>query len=646
MIERLFTPGDGAVLELLAVVGVSLCACVAAASAGEAQPSPGHGGNVAKICRQPVPLATFLRTGRLADGLDAAASGIPAQLVALGLTVREKPPGARIRLGANRVPMAGQVTWRHFEGTDSRLWIDVVGFATEDTCFAIYDKSKQWHSGLQDPRYFVFMTIRNEEGMDAVTAIVRRGPHLLSAGVPIPFRVLCPAVGEGENTAPEQECISAAIDTLTLALRAMAVALVDPQAVTWIPPALPTEDEVRASRVADFVRLWSEVKYNFVFLDKRTHLDWDSVLDRYLPRVQAAQTQEEFVAVLKECVALLQDGHTWFGAASRPTDAALVNVEPVEGKPVVTAVGKTPEMQASGIVPGMQLTAVNGVPVSGILSQRIYPYVSASTPQDRDSKAFPQLLQGAPGDTFTASFLDLDGREHTARLVCDLSRHRQDVDWAGGRSAFEYRELSGGIAYVALNSFGSDQVAKLFDEHFARILAAKGLILDVRSNGGGNTSHGYAIIARLISEPCTQTSKWRSRQYVPVLRAWGQEQEWHMGDHGSIEPRGDRPFTGPVVVLIGPKTYSAAEDFLVPLKVTRRATLIGTPSGGSTGQPLIVNLQAGTLGICSKWDSYPDSTDFVGVGVQPDILVERSRQDVAAGRDPALERAVSWFAQH
>jgi carboxyl-terminal processing protease len=109
----------------------------------------------------------------------------------------------------------------------------------------------------------------------------------------------------------------------------------------------------------------------------------------------------------------------------------------------------------------------------------------------------------------------------------------------------------------------------------------------------------------------------------------------------AIQPRGENPYLGPVVVLIGPKTYSAAEDFVVPLKATKRATLIGTATGGSTGQPLFMKTFGAGVMICTKRDRFPDGTEFVGVGIQPDILVQQTRRDVAEGRDPALEKAVA-----
>ena len=54
-----------------------------------------------------------------------------------------------------------------------------------------------------------------------------------------------------------------------------------------------------------------------------------------------------------------------------------------------------------------------------------------------------------------------------------------------------------------------------------------------------------------------------------------------------------------------------------------------------------VKLYGANLAICTVWCRFPDDTEFVGVGIQPDIFVQQTRQDVAEGKDPALQRALA-----
>ena len=96
-----------------------------------------------------------------------------------------------------------------------------------------------------------------------------------------------------------------------------------------------------------------------------------------------------------------------------------------------------------------------------------------------------------------------------------------------------------------------------------------------------------------------------------------------------------------VAVLMGSSTYSAAEDFLAFMRAVPNCVFVGGPSAGSTGQPLTFEIPGGAVvGITSKRDTMPDGTEFVGIGVMPDIAVSQSLEAFRDGRDPVLERAV------
>jgi C-terminal processing protease CtpA/Prc len=113
------------------------------------------------------------------------------------------------------------------------------------------------------------------------------------------------------------------------------------------------------------------------------------------------------------------------------------------------------------------------------------------------------------------------------------------------------------------------------------------------------------------------------------------------GTHGAVAPAEGRRLIVPTVVLQEHATFSAAEDFLIAIEKIPQITTVGRPSGGSTGQPLGIDLPGGgRANICTKRDTYPDGRDFVGIGIAPDIFVEARVEDVQKSRDPALDRAL------
>jgi C-terminal processing protease CtpA/Prc len=413
--------------------------------------------------------------------------------------------------------------------------------------------------------------------------------------------------------------------------------LVVPEDRVWMPK--PGETSLSTSeRIAGFIYLWSEVKYNFANFDLVPNLNWDRMRNRYLPLVEKAQTDEEYYKLLKKLLAELHDGHTsllWSDGTRPP-----ILIKSIEGKAVITDIAENDELAKSGLKRGMEITHVDGRPVKEIIELDRYPYISASTPQSRDASAYMSLLTGPKDSKVIISVRDISGNIQEVSLI---RPGNAKGSFLRSSPSFEYRALPGDIAYITLNSFAEKDVIEQFDKIFdEKILKAKGLIIDVRENQGGSTDIGYAIISRLIDKPL-KGSKTKTRQYLPTMRAWDREPyRWHDLGDCEVTPRGENPYLGLVIVLTGPSTFSAGEDFLVPLKASKRATLVGERTGGSTGQPLIIDVGGGVEArICTKRDTYPDGSDFVGIGVIPDVEVHPTQKDIADGKDRILEEGLA-----
>jgi carboxyl-terminal processing protease len=101
----------------------------------------------------------------------------------------------------------------------------------------------------------------------------------------------------------------------------------------------------------------------------------------------------------------------------------------------------------------------------------------------------------------------------------------------------------------------------------------------------------------------------------------------------------------PVYILTSKKTFSAAEDFLIYLNGSKNILKIGQNTSGSSGQPLVFAIPGGfTVRICAKRDAFPDGTDFIGIGVKPDIYVEPVFSLTGEEKDVELEKILSLIA--
>jgi C-terminal processing protease CtpA/Prc len=169
--------------------------------------------------------------------------------------------------------------------------------------------------------------------------------------------------------------------------------------------------------------------------------------------------------------------------------------------------------------------------------------------------------------------------------------------------------------------------------------ALKSLVIDVRINFGGADPYGLAIASRLATgEYLAYTKEARANP--------GQNEKWTPGDPSLVRPSSRPSFRGPVVELTGPLTISAGETFTQA--VMGRAphiTRIGENTQGVFSDVLGRRLPNGwRFGLPNEVYRTSEGTTFDGPGIPPDEAAPVFADgDVAAGRDPGLERALEML---
>jgi len=146
-------------------------------------------------------------------------------------------------------------------------------------------------------------------------------------------------------------------------------------------------------------------------------------------------------------------------------------------------------------------------------------------------------------------------------------------------------------------------------------------------------------IARCVADGlCTMEEVQRSMDTVA-------NRSYHEYTDSYGQPGDKALFDQPCVILTSRNTISAAEDMIAMFRTNRRATIMGTPTHGSTGTPLIVRLSCGSARICSIGYRLLDGTEFVGCGIEPDIHAQTSAADLENGKDTLLDRALEYLAE-
>lgn len=374
-------------------------------------------------------------------------------------------------------------------------------------------------------------------------------------------------------------------------------------------------------RLLGLSRLWAGMQRNFVFMD-RVKLDWDSLYVAMIPQVMVAKSDWECLRLLQKMAASVQDGHTYVYSTCIWVVSAPFTTKLIDGHVYVDKVYSS-EMTKKGVKRGVEITSINGKNVFEYGRQEIAPYVSSSTPQWTAYQTYEgSSLTKRPGD----DTLVIEFGEGKKGFSIDYVSGSDDWDLQKEEKTLEWKVLPKNIGVLTIKSFNNSSITAEFDSLYPYILLTDALIIDIRNNGGGNS--GYAdYILRHFSKQKIKTDSWRSPQYIPAWASWGMKQPWYEKDNEYMEPVQDKPvYEKPIAVLINAGTFSAAEDFCGVFKGMKRGPLIGSKTGGSTGNGVRVELvpECSYANICSKHDTAPDGTEFVGIGFLPDIEVKES----------------------
>lgn len=210
---------------------------------------------------------------------------------------------------------------------------------------------------------------------------------------------------------------------------------------------------------------------------------------------------------------------------------------------------------------------------------------------------------------------------HSAGEELKRLKKRVRINYPCGRDQplLEVRRLPGGVLYIRFDEFNKP----LVDEVKAALEAAgsKGAVLDLRGNSGG---HAHLLLNALMP---------RNRPLYRRRLASGLRTE-----------RSDlwtRKYDGPLVVLIGPASSSAAEITAAILGASGRALTVGRRTKGSVlGARFYPLPDGGQVQVPVEDAEMLDGSRLEGVGVAPIVEVYPTVEQLRAGEDPALKAAM------
>ena len=366
--------------------------------------------------------------------------------------------------------------------------------------------------------------------------------------------------------------------------------------------------------------------YRDFYYDKDMHgLDWKSIRERYAPYVEEIRTRQQLNWVLSEMVGELSTSHTYvsggdLGPAVAPAAPAvftgllgadlapdaktgLYRFARIYGPTTYFSEIETPLGRPDvDVKQGDYLLAINGQAVK--------------VPEN-----YFRLLQVGPGDelALTVGSGPQDRAPRTFRVKpAKADREARYARWVSDNVDRVLKLSNGEVGYMHITAMGGEGVMQ-FDKFWRAFRYKKGLVIDVRGNGGGWTE--YFMIDKL------------ERQQVAFNVLKGMQPYRYPNPASRAH----------LVLLSNEDNGSDGEAFVEHFKARKLGTVVGVPSWGGlvgivNGQRTIDNGRVeqsnnAFYGKDGKWL-------VENHGADPDVLQDNDPASVLAGQDLQLEKAV------
>ena len=271
--------------------------------------------------------------------------------------------------------------------------------------------------------------------------------------------------------------------------------------------------------------------------------------------------------------------------------------------------------ERDGWVKVLRTTPDNPAKKAGVLAGDIFYKVDGEDVSGMSSEDVASKVRGEVGTSVRVTLVR-DGEEVEFTLVREMINN-----------VSAYVEYRGDVAVIVVSRFDSDTGGLV--REFAKEAKERGVervVLDLRGNGGGFVSAARDVLSlwldgELVVEQKSRDGTYNERTYTLRGQAILADTE--------------------TVVLINGSSASASEIVAGALKDHGKATIVGEQSFGKGSVQTLVSLDGGELlrVTIARWFT-PKGQNIDGEGIEPDLKVERTFEDINHERDPQLERAL------
>jgi hypothetical protein len=194
------------------------------------------------------------------------------------------------------------------------------------------------------------------------------------------------------------------------------------------------------------------------------------------------------------------------------------------------------------------------------------------------------------------------------------------------------------IGFLAIYGWSHPDVPSLCQEALEQMRGTRGLILDVRLNGGGSEDLAQEVAGRFVEREFVYSySQYRNGpSHTNLTEKFPRK----------VTPSGLWRYSRPVILLIGQKGMSSNESFVGMLSGATNVLILGDHTCGSSGNPKMVRLPLDLTVSVPRWIDYlPDGTPLDERGFQPQVFFKPQPGAFESERDDLLTEALRRLRQ-
>lgn len=202
-------------------------------------------------------------------------------------------------------------------------------------------------------------------------------------------------------------------------------------------------------------------------------------------------------------------------------------------------------------------------------------------------------------------------------------------------NALEYGVFANNIGYINIISFGNNinTYYKAMDVILNKLKDTRGIVVELRSNGGGEDRVAQYIANRFATET--------NHSFSARLRNGAGYQDFGEPIVFYTQPEGSYQYTKPVILLTNLNVFSSGETFVLAMLQNKNVRHIGTITGGALSDAVTRDLPNGwsyRMPIADVRDA--QGRNLEGIGIQPAVVVQQTKEDLQQGRDKIVEKAL------